>query len=108
MRVFDNHTHLCLFSKCWWLSTTRRKDLLETNTAHLIELMTPADVGRMLGLSTASLAQLRYRGNGPRYLKPTARKVLYIRADVLAWLEASARRCTDERGDLALASGRAA
>jgi hypothetical protein len=29
----------------------------------------------------------RSRGGGPTYLKPTARRVLYKRSDVIAWLE---------------------
>ena len=45
------------------------------------------------GLSRVSpdgLAQLRYKGRGPRYLKPTPKTVLYRRSDVLAWLESTA------------------
>lgn len=29
----------------------------------------------------------RARGGGPRYLKPTARKILYRKSDVIAWME---------------------
>jgi hypothetical protein len=29
----------------------------------------------------------RARGGGPTYLKPTARRVLYKKSDVIAWLE---------------------
>lgn len=34
-------------------------------------------VGEITGLSVGALAQLRYRGIGPRFYKPTPRKVLY-------------------------------
>jgi hypothetical protein len=41
-------------------------------------------------------AQLRFRGEGPRYLKPSPRKVLYRWSDVEAWLEGTARTSTAE------------
>ncbi|ODU64418.1 MAG: hypothetical protein BGO97_10510 [Micrococcales bacterium 70-64] len=48
-------------------------------------------VGEITGLSVGALAQLRYRGIGPKFYKPTPRKVLYKRSEVIAWVEASAR-----------------
>ena len=58
------------------------------------EFIQPTDVAELTGLSIAALAQLRHRGQGPRYYKPTPRTVLYKRAEVLAWLEASAQTKT--------------
>jgi hypothetical protein len=49
-------------------------------------------VTEIRGISTAALAQLRHRGQGPCYYKPTARIVLYKRSEVLAWVEASVRK----------------
>lgn len=51
-------------------------------------------VGEMTGLSAGALAQLRYRGIGPKFYKPTPRKVLYKRSEVIAWVEASVRDCS--------------
>lgn len=48
------------------------------------------------GLTKSLLAQLRFRGNGPKFLKPTPKTVIYRRADVIAWLEASERSTTAE------------
>lgn len=48
------------------------------------------------GMTRANLAALRFKGTGPRYFKPTPRTVLYTEADVLAWVEASARTGTAE------------
>lgn len=48
------------------------------------------------GMTPAALAQLRYRGTGPTYLKPTARKILYRESDVRAWVEGTARNWTGE------------
>lgn len=56
--------------------------------------LTPADVEREFGFSRAHLAAMRFQGVGPRYRKPTPRKVLYTRADVIDWIEASARQGT--------------
>lgn len=46
------------------------------------------------GMTRNNLAQLRFKGTGPRYFKPTPRTVLYVEADVIAWVEASARTGT--------------
>lgn len=58
------------------------------------EFIQPSEVVELTGLSTAALAQLRYQGKGPRFYKPTPRTVLYKRAEVIAWLEASAQTRT--------------
>lgn len=49
------------------------------------------EVKEMTGLTVAALSQLRYRGIGPRFYKPTPRTVLYKRSEVIAWIEASAQ-----------------
>lgn len=51
------------------------------------ELLLAAEVAPWLHQSVQALAQMRYRGTGPRYIKVSARKVLYRKADVDAWIE---------------------
>jgi predicted DNA-binding transcriptional regulator AlpA len=58
------------------------------------DFIQPAEVTELTGLSIAALAQLRHRGQGPRFYKPTPRTVLYKREEVIAWLEASAQTAT--------------
>jgi predicted DNA-binding transcriptional regulator AlpA len=58
------------------------------------EFIQPAEVTEITGLSIAALAQLRYQGRGPRFYKPTPRTVLYKRAEVIDWVEASAQTST--------------
>jgi predicted DNA-binding transcriptional regulator AlpA len=60
------------------------------------EFVPPATVQEITGVSIAALAQLRHRGQGPRYYKPTARIVLYKRSEVLAWVESSVRSAEPE------------
>lgn len=60
------------------------------------KLLKIEDVVEMTGLSGAHLAQLRYRGSGPKFLKLTARTVRYRLGDVQTWLESTARTRTDE------------
>lgn len=55
------------------------------------DYMSPAMVHELTGISIGALAQLRYERRGPRFFKPTPRTVLYRRADVVAWVEDSAR-----------------
>lgn len=73
-----------------------RPDLNRTSADELPEILTPLQVSELTTLSEGALAQLRYTARGPMYLKPTARKVLYRRDHVLAWLDASARCGTGE------------
>ena len=58
------------------------------------EFIKATTVGEMTGLSVTALAQLRYRGRGPCFYKPTPKTVLYKRSEVLAWVEASAQMRT--------------
>jgi predicted DNA-binding transcriptional regulator AlpA len=52
--------------------------------------LSPDQVAAMLpGISRGQLAQLRFRGDGPPYRKPTPRTVLYVEAEVIAWVEAA-------------------
>ena len=46
------------------------------------------------GMTKTNLAQLRFKGTGPRYYKPTPRVVLYREDDVIEWIESSARTST--------------
>lgn len=47
-------------------------------------------------MQPGQLAQLRYTGRGPRFLKPTARTVLYRKGDIDEWLDDSVRTSTSE------------
>jgi len=60
------------------------------------EFVPPMIVTEITGISIAALAQLRHRGQGPRYYKPTARIVLYKRSEVVAWVEASLQKGVKE------------
>lgn len=41
------------------------------------------------GYSRQTMAQWRYLGKGPRYLRPTPRTIIYRKSDLDAWLSAS-------------------
>jgi hypothetical protein len=56
------------------------------------EYSSPEQVeARIPSMTKGKLAQLRFTGKGPRYFKPTPKTVLYREADVIAWIEDSAR-----------------
>lgn len=57
--------------------------------------LSPAEAAALIpGMTKTNLAQLRFTGKGPRFLKPTPRTVVYRKADVIEWLEASERTST--------------
>jgi hypothetical protein len=57
--------------------------------------MTPEDVCEMIpGLTKSQLANFRYLGKGgPRYRK-LGKKIIYLRSEVVSWIEDSARSGT--------------
>jgi hypothetical protein len=60
------------------------------------EMATPAQVAEALHTSEASLAQMRYRGDGPVFARVGRRRVLYRWLDVEKWVEGSLHTRTDQ------------
>lgn len=59
--------------------------------------LSPDQVCEMVpGLTREGLAQLRFNGTGPRYIKPSPRKVVYSRSAIEEWLTANERTSTRE------------
>ncbi len=54
----------------------------------------------LLGLSERTLERFRLEGSGPAFRK-FGRRVLYARADVLAWADAQRRTSTSDPGEAA-------
>lgn len=52
------------------------------------DLLTEKEASALLGLSPITLSNWRGAGKGPRYRKLGARAVRYLRADILAYIEA--------------------
>nr|WP_082282017.1 DNA-binding protein [Mycobacterium colombiense] len=58
-------------------------------------LAVPSEVAEYLHTNTASLAQDRYKGTGPKFIKRGSR-VLYRWSDVLEWLDRNTIQRTDD------------
>ena len=56
-------------------------------------LVAPADLAEQLSVTIGQLAQMRYLGTGPEYVKVGTR-VRYAPSDVQAWLDAQRRART--------------
>jgi len=64
-----------------------------------IDTLTSKQVAAILHTSEAGLAQMRYRGNGPKFVKAGPRKVIYTRQSVEDFLaENTIQRTDDPRG----------
>jgi predicted DNA-binding transcriptional regulator AlpA len=61
----------------------------------LPELGTPTQVAEYLRTTVDSLAQKRYLGTGPKFIK-VGHKVLYRWSDVLEWLQQNTRQRTGD------------
>lgn len=62
-----------------------------------IDTASPSEVAAVLHTTEAGLAQMRYRGTGPKFCRVGSRKVVYRWSDVLAYLEANTLRQTNDR-----------
>jgi predicted DNA-binding transcriptional regulator AlpA len=61
-----------------------------------MDYLSPEQVCEMLpGITKSTLAQWRYMGAGPRYRK-LGKSVVYVRQEVVDWVESSARSSTAE------------
>lgn len=58
--------------------------------------LTVHEAAAYIPMGIQHLAQLRYTGKGPKYLKPTPRTVLYRKADIDDWLNGSVCTSTAE------------
>lgn len=69
-----------------WASLTLYRRISALGVA-VEKLMKPKDVAKRLRVSEGALAQMRYRGIGPNYVKINARNVRYRATDVHQWIE---------------------
>ena len=51
----------------------------------------PGDVAERFGITTAALAQMRYMGTGPRFIKLSGKQVRYRESEIQAWLDQQTR-----------------
>ena len=59
-------------------------------------LVKPVEVAEYLDTTTANLAQMRYRGTGPKFVKLGHRAIRYRWEDVHAWIEANTLTQSDQ------------
>ena len=65
-----------------------------TNTDYL----TPTQVADEFGFNTGTLGNLRHKGGGPVFVR-AGRRILYKRADIVAYLDSNRFSRTDTRVD---------
>ena len=63
---------------------------METTTVPLDQLLRPDSVSEGIGVPETTLAQWRYLGTGPAYIK-VGKHVRYRRSDLEAWLDSQTR-----------------
>jgi hypothetical protein len=63
--------------------------------ADIPRLATPAQVAKYLYTTEAALAQMRYMGDGPKFIK-IGRRVLYNWDDLLQWIQKNTIQRTDD------------
>jgi len=58
------------------------------------KLLTPQEAADQLHVSTALLAQMRFRGVGPKYVRLSPRKILYTQDAISEYVVESTRQGT--------------
>jgi hypothetical protein len=74
---------------------------MDTIPADLLnDVALPGQVAKLLDTTTEGLAQMRYRGTGPKFIR-RGRRILYRWSDVRKYLDANTLQRTDDppRGD---------
>jgi len=71
--------------------------MADTDSTTVQTLLTPVMAAGQLGMTPGALAQWRYLGTGPSFLKLGGRAVRYRQSDLDAWLETTVRTRTDDR-----------
>lgn len=61
-----------------------------------IDTAVPKQVALVLGTTEDGLAQMRYRGTGPKFIRVGGRKVIYRWSDVRDYLNANTLQRTDD------------
>ncbi len=51
------------------------------------QLLTPTQAGDLLAMTKGALAQLRYLGSGPRFVRVSGRAIRYRPQDLDEWIE---------------------
>jgi predicted DNA-binding transcriptional regulator AlpA len=59
-------------------------------------LMESTAIAELLGTTPQNLAQMRYRGTGPKFIKLGHRAIRYRWSDVEAWIEANTLTQSDQ------------
>lgn len=60
--------------------------------------LTPEEVCEVIpGMTKGLLAQMRFRGDGPRFIKPSPRKVVYAESAIAEFLRSRERTSTAEK-----------
>lgn len=59
-------------------------------------LAEPKAVADYMGTTTGNLAQLRYKGTGPKFVKLGHRAIRYRWSDIDAWIEANTLTQSDQ------------
>jgi len=73
----------------------------DSDKDYLEALITEADAAEFLSFAPRTLANWRFRGGGPKFVRFRARTVRYRRKDLVAWLEDRLVSNTSERPDAA-------
>lgn len=61
-----------------------------------VNTASPREVAAVLHTTEAGLAQMRYRGTGPKFCKVGSRKIVYRWSDIKDYLDANTCQRTDD------------
>ena len=61
-------------------------------------VLTPPEAAKFINMTPRFLAMRRYRGGGPPHIRISRTRVMYLKSDLIAWIEGLRRNSTSDPG----------
>ena len=61
-------------------------------------LYTPPQAAELINMTPRFLAMRRYKGGGPPHIRISRTRVMYLKSDLVAWIEGLRRSSTSDPG----------
>ena len=61
-------------------------------------LLTPPQAAKFINLTPRFLAMRRYKGGGPPHIRISKTRVMYVKSDLIAWIDGLRRNSTSDPG----------
>ena len=65
---------------------------------HQDPVLTPVEAAKFINMTPRFLAMRRYKGGGPPHIRISRTRVMYLKSDLVAWIDGLRRESTSDPG----------